>query len=200
MPLLEGTFTPSPPPPNPAHHLAHTRTKLAPGTVGQADYHTDMPQAIFIHDMNQYLHPLSLDLIDVCDRDDLTVYLRAPYPADSFVESFATAGPLGRLDFWFSRWPGQQPRAVNRPATELFMYAAKLRPRTVPILRGRVIVVSHDSHGGLAGLTNEQIRAIALHANSWRGPTLLEWRYAADAYTQRRRRKTSQRDRRPLMI
>lgn len=159
-----------------------------------------MPQAIFIHDANQYLHPLSLDVIDVCDRDDLTVYLRAPYPADSFVESFATAGPLGRLDFWFSRWPGQQPRAVNRPATELFMYAAKLRPRTVPLLRGRVIVVSHDSRGRLAGLTNEQIRAIALHANGWRGPIRLEWRYAAAAYADRRQRKASQRDRRPLMI
>lgn len=170
------------------------------GRVGQADYDIEMPQAIFIHDANHYLHPLSLDLIDVADRDELAMYLRAPYPPDRFVETFATEGPFGRLDFWFSRWPGPEPRAVNRPATELFMYAAKLRPSTVPLLRGRIMVGSHDADGGLAGLTNEQIHAIVLHANGWRGPIRLEWRYAADAHAQRRRRKTSQRDRSPLRI
>ena len=80
------------------------------------------------------------------------------------------------------------------------MYAAKLRPRTVPLLRGRVIVVSHNSDGALAGLTNEQISAIALHANGWRAPMRLDWRYAADAHAQRRQRKAAQRDRRPLVI
>ena len=159
-----------------------------------------MPQGIFIHDANHYLHPSSLDVMDVSDHDELAMYLRAHYPPDRFVETFATAGPFGRLDFWFSRWPGQDPRAVNRPATELFMYTAKLRPSTVPLLRGRVMIVSHDADGGLAGLTNDQIHAIALHANGWRGPIRLEWRYAADAHAQRRRRKKPQPDRRPLTI
>ncbi|MBU8826514.1 hypothetical protein [Mycolicibacterium goodii] len=159
-----------------------------------------MPQAIFLNDANQYLHPVLLDLVDVSDRDELAMYVGAPCPVDQFVESFATAGPFGRLDFWFSRWRGPGLRAVNRPATELYMYAAKMRPRTVPLLRGRVVVASHDSDGGLAGLTQEQIDAIALHANSWRGPMRLDWRYAADAHAQRRRRKTSQRRVSPMML
>jgi hypothetical protein len=159
-----------------------------------------MAQAIFIHDLNHYLHPLSLDVMDVSDRDHLSACLHAPYPWERFVDSFATAGPFGRLDFWFSRWPGPEQRAVNRPATELFMYAAKLRPRTVPLLRGRVIVVSHNSDGALTGLTNEQINAIVVHANGWRGRMRLDWRYAAAAHAQRRQRKISLRDRRPLVI
>ncbi|MEC9323738.1 MAG: hypothetical protein VYB90_07870, partial [Actinomycetota bacterium] len=171
-----------------------------PGTVGQTDYAKEMPQAIFIHNTNLYLHPLSLDLMDVSDRDDLSACLHGPYPWDRFVDSFATAGPFGRLDFWFSRWPGPEPRAVNRPATELFMYAANLRPRTVPLLRGRVIVISHDPDGALSGLTNEQISAIAVHANSWRTPLRLDWRYAVDAHAQRRQAKILQRDHRTLVF
>ena len=170
------------------------------GTVGNADYARKMPHAIVVNDTNHYLHPLSLDLMDVSDRDHLSACLNGPYPWDRYVDSFATAGPFGRLDFWFSRWTAPESREANRPATELFMYAAKLRPRAVPLLRGRVFVISHDSDGGLAGLTNEQIHAIALHANSWRAPMRLEWRYAADAHAQRRQRKIAQRDRRPLVI
>ena len=36
-----------------------------------------MPQGIFIHDANHYLHPSSLDVMDVSDRDELAMYLRA---------------------------------------------------------------------------------------------------------------------------
>lgn len=52
--------------------------------------------------------------------------------------------------------------------------------------------MTHDADGELAGLTDEQIRAIALHANRWRAPMTLDWRYAADARAQRRRRKADQ--------
>lgn len=151
-----------------------------------------MVNAIFIHDMSHYLHPSSLDLTELANREQMAAYLRAPYPSDRYLESFTTAGPFGRLDFWFSSWPGPVPRSVNRPATELLMSAATFRTRTVPLLRGRVMLTSHDSNGDLLGLTDNQIRAIALHANRWRTPTTLEWRYAAAARTQRRRRKAAQ--------
>lgn len=151
-----------------------------------------MLQAIFLHTMSHCLHPSSLELMELADRDEMSMYLRAPYPADRYVESFATAGPFGDLDFWFSSWPGPVPRDVNRPATELFLTAARLRPRTVPLLRGRVMLLSHDADGGLTGLTDDQVRAIALHANHWRAPMPLEWRYGAAARAQRRRRKAAQ--------
>lgn len=152
-----------------------------------------MLNAMFINCTNHYLHPSRLDLIELSDRDDLAVYLHASPPGGRYIESFATRGVLGDLDFWFSPWPGPVPRDVNRPATELLLSAAKLRARTVPLLRGRVIVATHDADGGLAGLTDEQIRAIALHANRWRkGPVMLDWRYFTDARAQRRRRKAWQ--------
>lgn len=141
--------------------------------------------------MSQYLHPSSLELMELADRDEMSMYLRAPYPAHRYVESFATAGPFGHLDFWFSSWPGAVPKDVNRPATELFLPAARFRPRTVPLLRGQVMLVSHDADGGLAGLSDDQVRAIAVHANRWCAPLPLEWRYAAAARAQRRRRKAA---------
>ena len=148
-----------------------------------------MLTAIFINDTNRYLHPSSLDLLELCARDDLAAYLHARPPADTYLESFATTGIFGDLDFWFSPWPGRVPRDVNRPATELLLSAGSLGASSVPLLRGRVIVMTHDGDGGLAGLADEQIRAIALHANRWRGSMTLDWRYAADARAQRRRRK-----------
>ena len=151
-----------------------------------------MIKALFINHTNLCLHPSSLDLIELSDRDEMAAYLRAPYPADRYLESFATTARFGCLDFWFSSWPGRVPRDVNRSATELLLSATRFRPRTVPLLRGRVMLVSHDADGTLAGLSDEQITAVALHANRWRGPLTLDWRYAADARAQRRRHKVAQ--------
>lgn len=149
-----------------------------------------MASAVFINYTNLYLHPSSLDLIDVSGPDELATFLHAAPPARTFVESLATTGVFGDLDFWFSPWPGPVPRDVNRPATALLLSAANFRAKTVPLLRGRVIVMTHDANGALGGLSDEQIRAIALHANRWRGPTRLDWRCAADDRAQRRRRRS----------
>ncbi len=56
-----------------------------------------MLNAIFINYTNFYLHPSSLDLIDVSGRDELATFLHAPPPAGRFVESFATTGRFGDL-------------------------------------------------------------------------------------------------------
>lgn len=148
-----------------------------------------MATAVFLNYTNLYLHPSSLEVIDVSGPDELATFLHAPQPASRSVESFATAGIFGALDFWFSPRPGPVPRDVNRPATALLLSAACFRATTVPLLRGRVIVMTHDADGALAGLTDEQVRAIAVHANRWRGPTRLDWRCAADDRAQRRRRR-----------
>lgn len=150
-----------------------------------------MVKALFINNTNHYLHPSSLELMELSDRDEMAVYLRAPYPAERHLESFATTARFGCLDFWFASWPGPVPRDVNRPATELLVSAAQFRPRTVPLLRGRVMLVSHDADGALAGLSDDQIKAVVLHTNRSRGSMVLDWRYAADARAQRRRRKAA---------
>lgn len=148
-----------------------------------------MLTALFINHTNRYLHPSCLELIEVSAPDELATFLHSAPPTDQFVESFATSSGFGALDFWFSPWPRPVPRDVNRPATALLLSAGKFTARTVPLLRGRVIVTTHQTDGALAGLTDEQIRAVVRHANSWRGPVRLDWRCAADDRAQRRRRK-----------
>ena len=151
-----------------------------------------MLKAIFMNQIEHYLHPSSLDLVEVCGLDQMAAYLRAPYhPTHRYIESLATASAFGHLDFWFTFWPGPVPRDVNRPATELLLAVTEFGARTVPLLRGPVMITSHDSEGGLAALTDEQITQVALHANRWRGRMALEWRYAVDARAQRRRRKVA---------
>lgn len=152
-----------------------------------------MVNALFINYTDHCLHPSALDVLDVPDRVAIGERLNARPPGNIYVESFSATGIFGELDFWFSPWPGLVPRAVNKPATELLLSASStLRPRTVPLLRGRVLVMTHDTDGELAGLTDEKIRAIALHANRWHAPMTLDWRYAADERAQRRRREADQ--------
>lgn len=152
-----------------------------------------MVNALFINYTEHCLHPSALEVLDVSDRVEVGDRLNARPPGNTYVESFSATGIFGELDFWFSPWPGLVPREVNRPATELLLSASStLGPSTVPLLRGRVLVLTHDADGDLAELTDEQIRAIALHANRWRAPMTLDWRYAADERAQRRRRKANQ--------
>ncbi len=148
-----------------------------------------MFNAVFINYTNLYLHPSSLDLIEVSGPEDLATFLHAPPPASRFVESLSVTGCFGTLDFWFSPRPGPVPRDVNRAATALLLSAASFHAGSVPLLRGRVIVTTHDPDGAVAGLADEQIMAMALRANRWRGPARLDWRCAADDRAQRRRRK-----------
>lgn len=152
-----------------------------------------MVNALFINHTDHCLHPSALDVLDVSDHVAIGERLNARPPGNTYVESFSGTGVFGELDFWFSPWPGLVPREANKPATELLLSASFiLRPRTVPLLRGRVLVMAHDADGEPAGLTDQQIRAMALHANRWRTPITLDWRYAADERAQRRRRKADQ--------
>jgi hypothetical protein len=63
----------------------------------------------------------------------------------------------GQFDFWMTpmmRGVDQQP---NRAATELLLAVSDFNAAEVPMLRGYVVVTSHDPAGELAGLTDEQI-------------------------------------------
>lgn len=57
------------------------------------------------------------------------------------------------FDFWFSPAPQNCQRRVNRAATEFLLATTAFTAETVPLLRGAVVVASHDEDGDLEALS-----------------------------------------------
>lgn len=71
-----------------------------------------------------------------------------------------------QFDFWFSSsTPGCQ-RRVNRRATELLLATTTFTAKTVPLLRGAVVVATHDADGDLDGLSWQQLDLLAARNRS----------------------------------
>jgi hypothetical protein len=63
---------------------------------------------------------------------------------------------------------GLAPDDVNRPATELLLAATRFTAPTVPLMRGRIVLTSHDSSGNPAGLEDWSARrAILIGTLRW---------------------------------
>jgi len=63
----------------------------------------------------------------------------------------------GQFDFWFSPSTSKCQRRVNRAATELLMATTSFTAKTVPLLRGAVVIAAHDFEGDLDGLSWKQL-------------------------------------------
>ena len=66
-----------------------------------------------------------------------------------------------QFDFWFSPSTHSCQRHVNRKATELLLATTAFTPKTVPLLRGCVVVATHDAEGELDGLSWQQLDLLA---------------------------------------
>ena len=66
-----------------------------------------------------------------------------------------------QFDFWFTPTTRRCQRRVNRSATELLLAATGFTAKNVPLLRGGVIVATHDTDGDLDGLSWEQLDQLA---------------------------------------
>lgn len=87
--------------------------------------------------------------------------------------------------FWFNPHLHLVSRGVNPLATELLLATTSFTARTVPLLRGDVVVTSHDSDGNLAGLTPRCVdRLIHSHPSFWE-ERILGRRLARDRHQQR---------------
>jgi hypothetical protein len=62
-----------------------------------------------------------------------------------------------QFDFWFTPSTPACRRKVNRSATEMLLATTRFTARTVPLLRGGVVVATHDSAGELDGLSWQQL-------------------------------------------
>lgn len=65
-----------------------------------------------------------------------------------------------QYDFWFTP-STRRCRKINRRAIELLLVTTGYTARTVPLLRGAVVVATHDSDGDLDGLSWQQLDALA---------------------------------------
>jgi hypothetical protein len=92
----------------------------------------------------------------------------------------------GVIDFWLT--PSLQPshRRVNGTATELLLATTRFSARSVPLLRGDIVLAGHDSDGSLAGLTDAQIHWLLNSEPSRHNKRVLAHRFSRDERRQRR--------------
>lgn len=97
-----------------------------------------------------------------------------------------------QYDFWFSASTHKCQRRANTIASELFLATTNFTARTVPLLRGCVVIATHDSDGDLDGLSWQQLDYLAAKNRSVtnRQARILARRVARDA---RRRRPGARR-------
>jgi hypothetical protein len=62
-----------------------------------------------------------------------------------------------QFDFWFSPSPHRCQRRINRSATELLLATTTFSAKAVPLLRGCIVVATHDADGDLDGLSWQQL-------------------------------------------
>jgi hypothetical protein len=71
-----------------------------------------------------------------------------------------------QFDFWFSPSARGCQRGINRAATELLLATTPLNAKSVPLLRGAVVIATHDSDGDLDGLSWQQLEQLVRHSCS----------------------------------
>ena len=93
-----------------------------------------------------------------------------------------------RFDFWFTKSTQRCQRRANNVATRLLLATTNFTAKTVPLLRGCVVVATHDSDGDLDGLSWEQLDLLAQRnrALTKREERVLDRRIAQDLRRQRR--------------
>jgi hypothetical protein len=93
-----------------------------------------------------------------------------------------------QFDFWFSPSTHGCQRRVNRSATEILLTTTSFTAKSVPLLRGCVVVATHDADGDLDGLSWQQLDLLAQKSRSLskRAERVLARRMDRDDRRQRR--------------
>ncbi|OBB45257.1 hypothetical protein [Mycobacterium sp. 852002-51961_SCH5331710] len=93
-----------------------------------------------------------------------------------------------QFDFWFSPTTQRCQRRINRKATEVLLATSSFTPKTVPLLRGCVVVATHDEDGELDGLSWQQLDLLVRrrHALTRRDERVLNRRIQREERKQQR--------------
>lgn len=96
-----------------------------------------------------------------------------------------------QFDFWFAPSTRGCQRRTNRVATQLLVATTTFTAKNVPLLRGSVVVASHDADGDLDGLSWQQLDTLSAASRSLskRDDRVLMCRINRDV--QRRLRKSA---------
>jgi hypothetical protein len=105
---------------------------------------------------------------------------------DCGLESLTSADR--QFDFWFTPSTRRCRRKVNRGATEMLLATTRFTAKTVPLLRGGVVVATHDSAGELDGLSWQQLDLLIQNSCTLtrRDDRVLSRRITRDARRQQR--------------
>lgn len=95
-------------------------------------------------------------------------------------------GSQGRIAFWFS--PDAAGMKVNQMAILWLITAAGVPARSLPLLRGLVLITGIDASGKPSGLSDEQLEELSSDV-SWFQRWVLRWRVMGDADKRRARRR-----------
>ena len=71
-----------------------------------------------------------------------------------------------QFDFWFSPSTRGCQRRTNQGATELLLATTAFTAKTVPLLRGCIVVATHDADGDLDGLSWQQLDLLVQRSRS----------------------------------
>jgi hypothetical protein len=93
-----------------------------------------------------------------------------------------------QLDFWFTPSTRRCRRKVNRSATEMLLATTRFTAKTVPLLRGAVVVATHNSAGELDGFSWQQLELLIQNSCTLarRDDRVLSRRITRDARRQQR--------------
>lgn len=95
-----------------------------------------------------------------------------------------------QFDFWFAPSTQRCQQRANAAATEMLLVTTNFSTRTVPLLRGCVVVATHDADGDLDGLSWQQLDLLVRRSRSLskRDQRVLTRRIARD---DRRRQRSA---------
>jgi hypothetical protein len=88
---------------------------------------------------------------------------------------------------------------VNRTATELLLATTRFSARHVPLLRGNVVLASHECEGTLAGFTDAQLRWLVDTEPTRRDQWIIARRFSEDERCQCRETKSDTEHRNSLL-
>lgn len=89
----------------------------------------------------------------------------------------------GEIDFWFTHNPRV---AVNCGATEILLATTRFTAHDVPLLRGDIVIATHDADGKLASLNNTQMTQLLRTKPTRAQSYILDRRFRRDRSLQRR--------------